>query len=428
MGLVSSLRDMLVGASRPDEEQRAISSLPFNYGGSRYERVSDERALALGPVYASVRHITDLTSTLPLKAYRDTGDARLPMELPKLFRDLDQDGKLVAWLCQGVGSMLVRGSAVGLIVSRDGFQFPTAITWLPMNKVSVKEGARPIWYYDGRAIPTADIVHVPWIVMPGRTLGLSPIEYYALTIGAGLDTWQYGADWFKAGGIPPGTFKNSQKTITPDAARTIRQRLVESIRGHEPLVYGSDWDYKPISIPPNEAQFIETMKFTTAQIAALYGINAVEIGGDPPNGLTYSNEARRAMQRLSNVTPYLARFERAFASWIPGSQYVKFNGDAIVRSDIETRYQVYKLAREIGSMNIDEIRALEEMPPLPDGQGQDYTPAVGMIRPTKETIPAPGETAPAPAPAPTPVKKKPNGSAQARVIDLLANRFVEKGS
>lgn len=419
MNLMSTLRGLLVGPdNRPDEEQRAIASLPFGYGGSRYDRVDQDRALSLGPVYASIRHITDLVSTLPLKAYRDTGDSKMPLTLPKLFADLNNDGMLVSWLCQGIGSLLVRGSAVGLVISRDGFQFPTAIQWLPMNKVTVKEGARPTWYYDGREVPTKDIVHVPWITMPGKTLGLSPIEHYALTIGTGLDTWKYGADWFKAGGVPPGTFKNTQKTITPDAARTIRQRLVESMRGHEPLVYGSDWDYNPIAIPPNEAQFIDTMKFTTAQIGALYGINAVEIGGDPPNGLTYSNEAHRAMQRLSNVTPYLVRFERAFASWIPGNQYVKFNGDSIVRSDIQTRYQVYKLAREIGSMNIDEIRALEDQPPLPNGLGQDFTPAVGMIRPTKETIPAPGQDQPAPPAVP---KKAAAGSPQSRVIDLLAD-------
>lgn len=425
MNLITTLRDMLVTGGRPEEEQRSISTLPFNYGGSRYERLDQDRALALAPVYASIRHITDLVSTLPLKAYRDAGDdAKLPMAtLPKLFADLNADGRLVSWLCQGVLSMLVRGNAVGLVISRDGFGFPTAVEWLPMHKVSVKEVPTPTWFYDGRMVPTSDIVHVPWVTMPGRTLAMSPIEYYALTIGAGLDTWQYGADWFKAGGVPPGTFKNNQKTITPDAARTIRQRLVESIRGHEPLVYGSDWDYNPISIPPNEAQFIETMKFTTAQIAALYGINAVEIGGDPPNGLTYSNEARRTMQRLSNVTPYVVRFERAFASWIPGNQYIKFNGDSIVRADIETRYQVYKLAREIGSMNIDEIRALEDQSPLPNGQGQDYTPAAGMIRPTKETVPAPGEPA-LPAPATPPAPKKINGSPQARVIDLLASKHV----
>lgn len=402
------------------EEQRAISSLPWNIGGSRYEYgVDQERALTLAPVFASVRHITDFGSTLPLKGYRDIGEFRQPMPtLPKLFADLDERGELVPWLCQAISSLVVRGNAVGMIMSRDGFGFPSAISWLPMSMVSVRDpygvSGMAIWYVEGRAVPRSDLVHIPWITVPGQTLGLSPIEYYALTIGAGLDTWRYGADWFRAGGIPPGTFKNTQKTISPDAARTIRQRLIETIRGHEPLVYGSDWDYNPITIPPNQAQFVETQKFTTNQVAAMYGINAIEIGGEPPNGLVYSNEARRAMQRLSNIQPYLTRFERAFASWLPERQYVKFNGDAIVRADIETRWQVYKVARDIGAMNVDEIRALEDQPPLPDGQGQDYTPTKQVEE--KEPEVAPGAP---PEPSTPPTPRQINGTPQSRVIELL---------
>lgn len=418
MSLVSTLLD-LVGGTRPErgEEQRAITDLPFSYGGSRYDYGMDqERALALAPVFAAVRHITDLGSTLPLKAYRNVGNHREPQpHLPKLFGDLERDGQLVGWLCQAISSLVIRGNSVGLVIARDGFGYPTQVVWLPMQRVSVREGPVPTWFVDGRKVDTDDIVHIPWIKLPGKTLGLSPIEYYAVTIGAGLDTWKYGADWFRAGGIPPGKFKNTQKTITPDAARTIRQRLVESIRGHEPLVYGSDWDYEPIAIPPEQAQFIETQKMTANQIAALYGLNAVEIGGEPPNGLTYSNEARRAMQRLSNLQPYLTRFERAFASWLPERQYVKFNGDAIVRADIETRWEVYVAARSIGAMNVDEIRALEDQPPLPDGQGQDYTP----IKVSKQADSPSGATS-------LPEGQTPNRAAdpQGRVLDLMARKHL----
>lgn len=416
MGLVSSLVELVSG--RSDPEERALT-VPWNIGPGRYEYggVSQERALALAPVFASVRHITDLASTLPLKAYRNLGDHREPMQtLPKLFADLETDGQLVRWLCQAVSSLVVHGNAIGMITARDGFAFPTQVVWLAKSRVSVDERSGvPVWYVDGRAVPTSDIAHIPWITMPGSVMGLSPIEYYAVTIGAGLESWKYGADWFAAGGIPPGKFKNTQKTITPDAARTIRQRLVESIRGHEPLVYGSDWDYEPIAIPPEQAQFIETNKMTANQIAALYGLNAVEVGGEPPNGLTYSNEARRAMQRLSNLQPYLTRFERVFKSWLPERQYVKFNGDAIVRADIETRWEVYKIARELGAMNVDEIRALEDQSPLPGGMGQDYTPhKVSSTTQAPTSLPKPSE--------PNPDRSM--DSPQGRVVDLMARKHL----
>jgi HK97 family phage portal protein len=423
MNFATTLYEFVAGR-RQKPEQRSITDLPFNYGGSRYEYgMSEQRALSLAPLFAAVRHITDLASTLPLKAYRDLGESREPITLPKLFNDLYREGKLVGWLCQAFGSLVTQGNTVGYIVSRDGFGFPTQIVWLPMNRVGVREdGPVPLWYVDGRPVDRTEIVHIPWIQMPGRVLGLSPIEYYRVTIGAGLETWQYGADWFKAGGIPPGTFRNTQKTITPDAAKTIRTRLTESIRGHEPLVYGSDWEFNPIAIPPEQAQFIETQKMTANQIAALYGLNAVEIGGEPPNGLTYSNEARRAMQRLSNLQPYLTRFERAFEALLPERQYVKFHGDAIVRADIETRWEVYKTGRLIGAMNVDEIRAFEDQTPLPDGQGQDYTPLSlpgGGVAANPAGKP---KTALPEEPEENPANRASESTPHGRVIDLLASK------
>jgi hypothetical protein len=136
------------------------------------------------------------------------------------------------------------------------------------------------------------------------------------------------------------------------------------------------------------------------------------------------------MQRLSNLQPYLTRFERAFASWLPERQYVKFNGDAIVRADIETRWEVYQAARIIGAMNIDEIRAFEDQPPLPNGQGQDYTPLKGVA-----PKPAKGKAAPPSDGTALPEDQMPKNrseddesedesSPQGRVIDLLASKHV----
>jgi len=59
---------------------------------------------------------------------------------------------------------------------------------------------------------------------------------------------------------------------------------------------------------------------------------------------------------------------------MPRPQYVKFNADALIRVDTKTRHEIYQIDRNIGLRNIDELRALEDEEPLPDGQGQSYTP------------------------------------------------------
>jgi HK97 family phage portal protein len=360
----------------PKQEVRSITSVPWNVGAINQPGVTQERALTLTPVFAAVRHITDFGSTLPLKAYREVGEERQPMgSLPKLFADMEKLGLTAPWLSQGLSSLVLRGNAVGLINMTDGFGFPTAITWVSMDRVYVNDGTGVgQWFIDGRPVSRLDLVHIPWVTLPGKTLGLSPIQFYAATINASLGAQNYGGDWFAGGGFPPSVFKNTAQVLPDGAADSIREKLVAAIRGRKPLVTGADWEYTPITIPPGEAQFIETQKLSANQIAAIYGIEPQEIGGEAANGLTYNNEELRQTKRLANIRPYLTRFERAFTSWLPEAQHVTFNGDAIVRSDLKTRYETYAIALSNGFLNLDEVRQLEDRQPLPNGEGQAFGP------------------------------------------------------
>ena len=71
----------------------------------------------------------------------------------------------------------------------------------------------------------------------------------------------------------------------------------------------------------------------------------------------------------------MVRLEEAISAFMmPRPQYVKFNADALIRVDTKTRHEIYQIDRNIGLRNIDELRALEDEEPLPDGQGQSYPP------------------------------------------------------
>lgn len=270
-----------------------------------------------------------------------------------------------------------------MITTRDGFGFPTTIEWLPHGWANVEDSnisgpgsfTDPIWRVLGRPVPTDSIVHIPWFVFPGRIWGLSPISAYATSVNTALAAQDYKADWFKAGGVPPGTFKNQRQTVEQADARTMKARLVEAIRSHEPLVYGADWEYSPITVPAVDAEFVDTMRLTATQIAVIYGIPPTMIGGETGGSLTYATVEQNSINFVQfGLLPWFTRFEAAFDQLLPARQYVKFNADAMIRTDIQTRYNVYQLARSIGAMNRDEIREREDEAPLPGGQGKDYTP------------------------------------------------------
>lgn len=398
MGWVSRTFDRMFGTP---VQMRAIDDVPWDQGGSLGgTAVTQDRALALAPVFAATRIIAGTVSTLPLKGYRRLGDERAPMSsLPQLFAQLTTDGQLVPWLHRCVTSLVLRGNAYGLITARDGMQFPTRIDWLSPSDVYVDDSRsliRPTWYWRGREVPAEDIVHIPWFPIPGKVEGLSPIAAFAMTINTGLYAQAYGTDWFEGGGFPPGTFKNTGQKVVPQAeADVIKGRLVNAIQSRRPVVFGSDWEYTPITVPPNEAQFVETMKLSATQIANIYGLPPEDLGGARGNSLTYTTVELNQLERVLAIRPWLVAIEHVFASLLPDRQYVRFNADAIIRADIRTRWEVHRIAVELGARNLDEVRRAEDEPPLPDGKGQEYmTPALKAAR---TPAPMPAERAPVPS-------------------------------
>lgn len=381
---------------REDIETRAIDSVPWVQGGSLTVEVDQSKALSLAPVYSAVRIIAQDLSTLPVKAYRKQGEQRLPMPtLPALFQDLLDAGLLVPWLFRCVTSLALRGNAYGLITARDGFGFPTAIDWLNPSDVTLDESTagKVIWRWRGREIPTENVVHIPWFALPGQRLGLSPIGAFAVTMNLGLQAQSFSNEWFEAGGVPPGTFQNSAQKVTQAEASAVKSRLVNAIRTREPIVYGSDWKYEPISISPQDALAVETTKLTANLIAGIYGVRPEKIGGDAGGALTYATVEQNQLEYTTSTLRFWAELlEGHFFGLLPQRQYIKFNLDALVRSDLRTRWEVHQIRRNIGAANIDEIRELEDQQPLPNGKGASYEPlnpgGTGIVPGAKSEPPA----------------------------------------
>jgi HK97 family phage portal protein len=392
------VRDFFRRTFGAPEERRTISDLPWSYGGGLGgTTVTQDRALMLAPVFAAVRILAGTVSTLPLKAYRQAGPDRLPARLPELFLRLSQDGELVPWLHRATVSLALRGNAYGLVTARDGMGWPTRIDWLNPADVHCDDSRstiRPDWYWRGRKIDNPeDLIHIPWFTVPGKVQGLSPIASFALTMNTGLYAQAYGNDWFEGGGFPPGTFRNTEVAVVDqDKADVIKARLVDAIRSRRPVVYGKDWEYNPITVPPNEAQFIETMRLSANQIASIYGLPPEDVGGNRGTSLTYATVELNQLDRSLAIRPWLVILEQKFAAMVPEGQYVRFNADAIIRTDVKTRWEVHQLAVGMGARSLDEVRKLEDLPPLPNKQGEEFnTPAAVAAR------------APQPSPALAPV-------------------------
>lgn len=358
------------------EEQRTISSLPWVAGGPRPSQVSAEGAASLVPVFASIRILADNIASLPVEAFAKRQGELTPKPFvpPLLFNPSARDNRF-QWIHKCVVSLALRGNAYGLVIARDNLGFPTQVEWLNPDDVHLDQsGASPVWYHQGEKVnDSRDIVHIPWIVKPGEILGMSPIQAFASTFGVGLAATQYGRRWFDNGGVPPGVMKNSERALNPDEAKETQRRAAQTIASGKPLILGQDWDFTAIQVNPEEAQFLATIKANSTQVAAIYGVPPTMVGGEPGGSMTYANVEMEVNNLIVlTLRPWLVRLETAFSALLANSEEVRFNVDAMIRTSVKERYENYKTALDSGWMNVDEVRAKENLPPLPNGDGKKY--------------------------------------------------------
>jgi HK97 family phage portal protein len=388
-----------LGLSEKKTEVRAIQ-WPFDIGPPVHALPdgSADSALTLAAVYSCVRLLAESVASLPLQVYRDNGTRRVRVNTSSLFDQPAAYGTQYDWVYQCMTSLLLHGNVYGLVTSRDGFGFPTNIEWLRTELVSIQEDSslNPMvakWFYMGRQLSREDLFHIRGFTLPGRVDGLSPIRMFAQTIGSGLGALQYGNDWFANGGIPPGKFKNSQQTVDPAKADEVKARLMQAIRTRQPLVYGRDWDYETFAVPPEEAQFLDSMKLTATQIAAIYDVPPERVGGEPGGSLTYATQEQDQIRLALTTGRWCTRLEHAFFGLLPERQYVRFNVDAMIRTDTKTRHEVFKLDRDMGLKSIDELREIDDLEPLPNGEGTDYSPLAVTVAEAAAPKPQPAPSA-----------------------------------
>lgn len=352
-------------------ERRSITTadVPWGGGGGGFRLGSStKQALRLIPLYAAVSSIADSIATTPLHGYEilPSGGSRRMAKQPSLVTSPGLVGTRVDWLCQLVASLLLRGNAYGLIVGTDAVGLPTKIIWLdPTHVVIDEQEVLPEYYYKGKLIPRHMLLHVPAFVLPGSIEGLSPLALFRLQITKGMAAQQFGADVFARGVAPAGILRNNEKIVTPTAAAIAKTRFRESVAGGDIFAVGKDWEWSALTVPNNDAVFLESIKATATEIAAIYRLAPEDIGGVSGGSLTYStlemNEIKRAQRAL---LPWTARIEAAVGAVLPPAQFIRFNLDATARAELKTRMEAHEIQLRLGLETHDEARATENRAPL----------------------------------------------------------------
>ena len=326
--------------------------------------LSLESAVSLSAVYRSISIIATAMRQLSLVVEKK-GEQLAANDVPSIIRRPNLHQSRGDFVETATISLAATGNAY-IKVERFGDSVDS------LTVIDKATGVKTI-AYKGKSYSTDEILHVPLLTLPGSTTGLGPIQASHTELSTAKDIRDFAAGWFKNSGQPSGILSTDQK-VNPEDLIAMRNAWNYLDADGNPLdmsanpsrirVFPHGISYSPILISPREAQWIEAQQFNTTQIARIFGIPApLLLAAVEGNAQTYSNVEQEwiAFTRFT-LQSYITRLEDALTSIVPRGQRVKFNVEALLRSDTTTRYAAHKTAIEMGLYSAKYAREIEGIP------------------------------------------------------------------
>ena len=365
----------------------------FFYGGSTAGKLVTERSsMQVTAVYACVRVLAEAVASLPLHVYRYTGSGKeKTMNHPLYFLLHDEPNpEMTSFIYREtmMTHLLLWGNAYSQII-RNGRGDIVALYPLMPNRMTVDRDADGRIYYQYQRTdddaPTSekttvifqpsDILHIPALGFDGL-VGYSPIAMAKNTIGASIACEEYGAKFFENGATPGGVLEHPGVLKDPEKVRDSWQSAFGGSKNSGKVaVLEEGMKYTPITISPEDAQFLETRKFQVDEIARIFRVPPHMIGD--LEHATFSNIEHQSLEFVKyTLEPWLVRWEQGISRALlkpeeKGVIFAKFNVDGLMRGDYASRMSGYATARQNGWMSANDIRELEDLDKIPANQGGD---------------------------------------------------------
>jgi len=363
-----------------------IGSRQFYFGMALSgKNVNERTAMQTTAVYACVRILSETIASLPLHTYKYTDDGKEKDYTHQLYHLLhdEPNNEMTSFVFREtlMSHLLLYGNAYAQII-RDGRGRVISLYPLLPDKMRVDRGTNKEIYYiyysdnDGQILlRKEDVLHIPGLGFDGL-IGYSPIAMTKNAVGLAIAAEEYGSKFFSNGANPGGVLEHPGVLKDPGKVRESWNSVYGgSSNSNRVAVLEEGLSFKSISIPPEQAQFLETRKFQVNEICRIFRV--------PPHMVadleksSFSNIEQQSLDFVVNtVRPWLVRWEQAIGQKLllpneKGKTFVNFNVDGLLRGDFQSRMTGYSIARQNGWMSADDIRELENMNKLPKGMGGD---------------------------------------------------------
>jgi len=370
-------------------------------GGSTYvfgpstsgNNVNETTAMQMSAVYACVRIIAEAIAQIPLNVYRFTEDGgkekdpRHPLYF--LLHD-EPNPEMTSFIFREtlMSHLLLWGNAYAQII-RNGMGEVVGLYPLMPDRMEVdrdEEGNLVYTYtkyfdeagarhrYEQVKLPAWQVLHIPGLGYDGL-IGYSPIAMARNAIGMSMAAENFGATFFANGATPGGVLEHPGIVKDPERLRESWHAQFSGRNSHNIAVLEEGMTFKPMSIPPEEAQFLETRKFQIDEIARIFRVPPHMVGDLEKS--SFSNIEQQSLEFVKyTVGPWVARWEQSLsqALLLPSEKTrytIKYNLDGLLRGDYESRMNGYAVGRQNGWLSANDIRELENMNRIPAEEGGD---------------------------------------------------------
>lgn len=340
--------------------------------------VTADSALRHSAVWACARLRANLVASTPLDVYRRVSGVQVEVPKPPLlispggtapaYQAGSTNNRIGEWLWSSQFDLDRYGNAFGVIRAVDAFGLPAVVELASMSEVVVRGCGNRVSKVkvNGEDIPPELVWHERQYTVPGMALGLSPIMYAAWSIGNYLSAQKFGLDYFSSGGTPVGQLRNTMRSNVSEVLDEAKAEFKLAVQGRDIFVTGQEWEWTPAGAPEAAEAFLAEMQYGVTDVARFMDVPADMIDASSSgSSITYANITQRNTQLLvMHMGPVFERREAVLSSALPQPRYAKFNTDAILRMDPQTRAQLL-IAQVAGKVRTpSEVRELDNLPPF----------------------------------------------------------------
>ncbi len=377
-----------------DKPKNSINGSSFNFlfgGTTSGKPVNEKTSMQMTAVYSCVRILSEAIAGLPLHLYHygENNNTLKAIEHPLYFLLHDEPNpEMTSFIFREtlMTHLLLWGNAYAQIIRNGKGEVIALYPLMPDRMVVDRDKYGNLYYQytkrDGDTntlkgttviLDPSEVLHIPGLGFDGL-VGYSPIAMAKNAIGMAIACEEFGASFFANGAAPSGVLEHPGSLKDPKRVReTWQGQFGGSSNTGKVAVLEEGMKYTPISISPEQAQFLETRKFQINEIARIFRVPPHMVGDLEKS--SFSNIEQQSLEFVKyTLDPWVIRWEQSLSRILFSKEdkkkyFIKFNVEGLLRGDYQSRMNGYATARQNGWMSANDIRELENLNKISDEDG-----------------------------------------------------------